>query len=247
VKVADIMSPQVATCSPEDSLSHAAELMWNRDCGSIIVVDGSRRPVGVLTDRDVCMATWSQERSPREIPVHAAMATSVVTCTHGQDVASVHTTLRQHQLHRLPVVDTAGALVGVVALGDLVQDAVGTTGTPRSTQALEILDTVGAITRPRAAAGAEERTSVLPAAAPSRASATASSPTAAVNAPKAAPAKATAAAGSPAASSGAANKPATAAKAPSKKAAPKTTSAPKSPAQKAPAKSAPKKSSKKSR
>lgn len=168
MKVADVMSAQVATCSPEDSLSRAAQLMWEGDCGAVIVIDGARRPVGVLTDRDICMATWSQERSPREIPVRGAMATSVVTCTHGQDVATVHTALRQHQLRRLPVVDTAGALVGVVSVSDLIQDAARTTGSPRSQGAEHVLETMGAVTRPRGM----EPIAVVPAAAPTASPAT---------------------------------------------------------------------------
>ena len=232
MKVADVMSAQVSTCSPEDSLSRAAQLMWEGDCGVVVVIDGARRPVGMLTDRDICMATWSQERSPREIPVRGAMATSVVTCTHGQDVATVHTTLRQHQLRRLPVVDTAGALVGVVSVSDLIQDAARTTGSPRGQGAEHVLETMGAVTRPHGV----EPVAVIPAAEPSApgaatpaqeveaaAASTPSKPSSKKKAAKAkAPAKAATGSGTKAPSSKAPSTKATSKKAPASKTASKT-------------------------
>jgi CBS domain-containing protein len=60
MKIRDIMSQDVATCREDDSLDRAAQLMWDRDVGSVPVVDGEGRPLGMITDRDICMAAYTQ-------------------------------------------------------------------------------------------------------------------------------------------------------------------------------------------
>ncbi len=59
MKVCDLMTKKPATCSSLDSLVVAAHLMWEHDCGAIVVVEGEK-PVGVITDRDICMAAYTQ-------------------------------------------------------------------------------------------------------------------------------------------------------------------------------------------
>ena len=56
MKVEQIMNRNPKVCHPQDSLNHAAQIMWDNSCGGIPVVDEQSRPVGFLTDRDVCMA-----------------------------------------------------------------------------------------------------------------------------------------------------------------------------------------------
>ena len=74
MKVEQIMNREVKTCGPHDSLNKAAQIMWDTPCGAVPVVDEQGRPVGFLTDRDVCMAAYTQNKPLTELPVERAMA-----------------------------------------------------------------------------------------------------------------------------------------------------------------------------
>ena len=60
MKVGDLMTKDVKACSQHDSLNRAAQLMWENDCGSVPVVDSDSKVVGMLTDRDICMAAYTK-------------------------------------------------------------------------------------------------------------------------------------------------------------------------------------------
>jgi CBS-domain-containing membrane protein len=122
--VRNIMSRDVVTCRREDNLSVAARLMWDRDCGFIPVVDERSRVVGVITDRDICMAAHFQSRTPGEISVEAPMAKWVVTCGTHDSIEAAAELMRFHRVRRLPVLDSHGVLVGVLSLADLARHAV---------------------------------------------------------------------------------------------------------------------------
>lgn len=124
MKVQHVMTKDARCCRPEDDLAAAARLLWTGDCGVLpIVVGEGRRVVGMLTDRDVCMAAWTQGRPLSEIPVEVAMAQEVVTCRADDDVSEVLERLRTRHVRRLPVVDDAGQLLGIISLVDIARGA----------------------------------------------------------------------------------------------------------------------------
>ncbi|MBM4267743.1 MAG: CBS domain-containing protein [Deltaproteobacteria bacterium] len=126
MKIEQIMTRGVRTCCPEDSLAKAAQIMWDRDCGCVPVVrveDDGDRVVGMVTDRDVCMAAYTQGMPLDSIPVSSAMAARVYSCRSEDSTDVAMGILRAHQLHRLPVVDTHDHLVGIVSLADLAREA----------------------------------------------------------------------------------------------------------------------------
>jgi len=121
--VRDVMSAAVRTCHADDTLAVAARIMWEQDCGFVPVTDGVGRLVGVVTDRDACMASYTQGKSLLAIPVSAAMASNVVTLHPDDAPARAHDLLRMHHLRRLPVVDADQRVVGVLSLKDLAARA----------------------------------------------------------------------------------------------------------------------------
>jgi CBS domain-containing protein len=121
MNVKEVMSREVRTIRMVDRLDAAARAMWEQDCGVVPVVDGNGAVVGVVTDRDVCMAAWTQGRPLGEIAVTSVMARSVRTCKPDDPVTQALAVLQQHQLHRLPVVDARGVAIGIVAINDLVR------------------------------------------------------------------------------------------------------------------------------
>ncbi len=123
MRVKDLMSTNLATCRPDDPLATAAQLMWERDCGVVPVTDGAGRLLGVVTDRDACMAAYTQGRTLHAIPVEVAMARRVVTLHEDDPLPRAHELMRTHRLRRLPVVDAAHHVVGLLSLKDLALEA----------------------------------------------------------------------------------------------------------------------------
>ena len=113
------MTRQVFDCGPHDSLLEAAHIMWDKDCGFVPVVTPDHTLVGVLTDRDICMAACTQGRPLSEVHVADVMATSVHACRESDDVGSAHQAMREFQVRRLPVIDDQQRLLGVVSINDL--------------------------------------------------------------------------------------------------------------------------------
>lgn len=117
-QVGEIMSRSVATCRPEEPLHRAAQLMWERDCGCIPVVDSAGKVAGFITDRDICMAAYTRGKSLSEVPIGEVMSRKVVTCRSDEPIAVAEAMMRSHQVRRLPVVDN-GRVVGLLSLNDL--------------------------------------------------------------------------------------------------------------------------------
>jgi CBS-domain-containing membrane protein len=118
-RVAEVMSTEVASCHMNDSMNHAAQLMWEHDCGCIPIVDDDRHVVGIITDRDICMAAYTQGKSLNELPVSLACSRDVQTCRTTDTVARAEELMTNAQVRRLPVVDPTGVLVGLVSMSDL--------------------------------------------------------------------------------------------------------------------------------
>lgn len=119
MRVQELMTQSVAGCRPTDTLNDAARIMWEADCGCVPVLDDARKPVGMITDRDICMATYTQGKPPFAIPVFSVMANTVVMCRADDSIATAEELMRRHRLRRLPVVDSSEAIVGILSLNDI--------------------------------------------------------------------------------------------------------------------------------
>lgn len=123
MKVQDVMTKSVATCVLQDSLHAAAQRLWERDCGCLPVVDKDRRPLAMITDRDVCMAAWTSGRPLHELRVADAMSKQLVSCRAQEEVGAAAARMAKHGVRRLPVLDASGVLVGLLSLNDLATAA----------------------------------------------------------------------------------------------------------------------------
>ena len=113
------MTRDVATCGPADSMEKAARLMWERDCGAVPVVGTDGRLVGMVTDRDLCMAALTRERMLSEMPVSDAMSKDVARVRANEGAEAAHGAMREWRVRRVPVVDGEDRVVGIVSLNDL--------------------------------------------------------------------------------------------------------------------------------
>jgi len=148
MRVEQIMTKQVQSCGPGDSLERAAQLMWDYDCGCIPVCtgNGARRTVGMITDRDICMNALFQGKPLWDLHVSDAMANEVRVCRPDDLLERAEKIMRDARIRRLPVVDDKGALIGMIALSDLAREAnQERTRTHKEITEMEVGDTLAAI------------------------------------------------------------------------------------------------------
>ncbi len=117
------MTRNPRTCGPDDSLDHAARIMWENDCGCVPVVDAAGRVSAMITDRDICIAAYSRGRPLGEISVSSAASRRLVAARADDTLEIAESLMRQLRIRRLPVVDTEGRPVGVLSMSDLARHA----------------------------------------------------------------------------------------------------------------------------
>ena len=118
------MTGDPATCARHQKLNDAAQQMWDHDVGAVPIVDERGKAVGVITDRDICMAAYTQGRVLSEIPLEAVMSQELLTVAPEADVEVVRNLMREHQVRRILAVDRTGAPVGIVSMNDVIPRAV---------------------------------------------------------------------------------------------------------------------------
>lgn len=127
--IGKICNRNVVTVRAFDELSAAAQLMRERHIGYLVVVEphlieGTLKPVGVITDRDIVVAVVARETDPRSLKVGDVMTRQPAVVEEGSSVAAALHLMRQIGVRRLPVVGRSGMLVGVLSLDDVL-DALG--------------------------------------------------------------------------------------------------------------------------
>jgi CBS domain-containing protein len=125
MKVKEIMSKDPACCTRERSLQAVAVLMVEHDCGEIPVIDNmqSKRPVGVVTDRDITVRTVALGKNPLELRARDCMSSPAVTVTPETSLDDCCTLMEENQLRRVPVVDESGCCCGIVSQADVARHA----------------------------------------------------------------------------------------------------------------------------
>jgi len=124
LEVGDLMTRNVVSVRASEPLSTAAKLLWDYDCGVVPVIeDDGERVIGVVTDRDICMATWSRNLAPSLIGTFEAMSQGLVYCSPTDSVEVAEGIMRSRKVRRLPVVDAAGKMVGILSVTDIARVA----------------------------------------------------------------------------------------------------------------------------
>lgn len=117
------MTHDPQTCGPEDDLATAANVMWDLDCGCVPVVGEGRRIIGMVTDRDACMAALLNGRPLHELRVGAVMSKDIATCKPTDELHVAQAVMRMKRVRRLPVVDAESRVVGILSLHDIARAA----------------------------------------------------------------------------------------------------------------------------
>lgn len=120
-QVRDVMTPDPACVSASDTADKAAQLMRDRDVGSIVVTENGGSVAGIVTDRDIVVRAGADGKNPAEVKVGEVASSNPTTLSADESITDAVQSMRDQNIRRLPVVD-GGKPVGIVSLGDLAQE-----------------------------------------------------------------------------------------------------------------------------
>jgi CBS domain-containing protein len=123
MKVKDVMTREVKTCTPDSNLATVAMIMWENDCGIVPVVHSDGKVIGMITDRDICMAVATKNRTTSDVAVSEVFTGNLYACTPDDDIHDALKIMRTERVRRLPVINAFGMLEGILSLNDLVHHA----------------------------------------------------------------------------------------------------------------------------
>jgi len=116
-----VMTADPKCCVPTDSAMRAARLMKIEDVGSLPVCGNrdSKRLVGIITDRDLALEVVAEGRDPQSTLLQDVMTREPFTCRIDEDFETALERMEKNQIRRIPVVDRAGQLVGIISQADV--------------------------------------------------------------------------------------------------------------------------------
>ncbi len=119
MKVRDVMVKDVKVCSPVTNLAAVAEIFWKECCGTLPVVENGR-VLGIITDRDICIALGTRNVKAADTLVKEVTLPKLFYCAPEEDIHSALRTMAAQKVRRLPVIDSQGVLQGILCLDDVV-------------------------------------------------------------------------------------------------------------------------------
>ena len=120
MKVKDVMKTDVGFCSTEDNLMKAAEVMRHRDCGVVPIVDADGHVVGMLTDRDLCLAVVARNRKASDVKTEELLHGEAIVCAADDKLEDALRKMRKNQVKRLAAISAGGELVGILSVTDIL-------------------------------------------------------------------------------------------------------------------------------
>jgi CBS domain-containing protein len=121
MKVEELMTRNVKTCHRGTNLAEVASTLWESDCGALPVLDEEHKVVGIISDRDICLAVATKGRLASEVAVgEITSGRPVFTCKSNDSVQDALATMQQQQVRRIPVVNQENKIEGILSISDVV-------------------------------------------------------------------------------------------------------------------------------
>jgi CBS domain-containing protein len=144
MKVSRIMTQPVRSCGPDTNIASVVQTMWQHDCGVVPVINDCGEAVGMITDRDICVALGTRDVLASALTARQVMSQPVVGCVPEDDCFTVLRTMEAQRVRRLPVLGIGGVLLGIVSLDDIVKRAAASpAGDPLRIGVVEVLAAIG--------------------------------------------------------------------------------------------------------
>lgn len=120
------MTSDPACCLPRETVVTAGAIMKNHNVGCVpVVLDrDSMRVIGMITDRDIALRVVADQREYANTYVEDVMSKDVVLCSEDDDYNEVIDAMKEHQIRRIPVVDSQKRLRGIISLADMARRAL---------------------------------------------------------------------------------------------------------------------------
>ncbi|MDD3934619.1 CBS domain-containing protein [Methanoculleus sp. UBA303] len=112
---------QVVAVSLDTPAVDVARIMGEKNVGSVVVISGDNRPAGILTDRDLAVRVMAQEKNPGEVRAKEVMTRDVITFQDSMGIYEAIRKMTDEGIRRMPVVDDAGKLIGIVTMDDIIR------------------------------------------------------------------------------------------------------------------------------
>jgi CBS domain-containing protein len=120
MKVQDVMTNDVFSCAPQENLATVAGIITQRDCGIVPVVDANNRVVGIITERDICIAASNRKVNFANIKAEEFCNEKIVSCRADEKIKDVLKKMRKNKIKRLPVISQDGYLIGIISITDVL-------------------------------------------------------------------------------------------------------------------------------
>lgn len=120
MKVRDVMTQPVISCTTDTNVGTAVQLMWEHNCGLLPVIGCDKKLKGVVTDRDICIAMGTRNRAAGELKVGEIATQKVYTCKPNDEIHEALDTIANNRVRRLPVVNDQGEPQGILSMDDIV-------------------------------------------------------------------------------------------------------------------------------
>lgn len=101
-------------------IENKSEILWNRNCGILPIINEQENVIGVVTDRDLSIALGTRNRLPGEITVGEVMSGRLFVCRAHDHIRTALEIMARAQVRRLPVIDSDGKLEGILSMDDVV-------------------------------------------------------------------------------------------------------------------------------
>jgi len=118
--VHQLMTKAPKACSPDANLAEVTEQLWTAGCGALPVVDCAGKVIGIITDRDICIALGTRNAPASEVTAGQVMSGKLYACHPDDEIHAALLTMREHKVRRLPVVTDDGKLVGMLCASDVL-------------------------------------------------------------------------------------------------------------------------------
>ena len=147
MRIEELMNQPAICCGINDMAHEATKLMWEQDIGCVGVTDDEGRLTGVVTDRDICMASYTQGKPPQQIPIIDVMSKQVYACRPSDTIETADRMMGEKQIRRLPIVDGDNRPVGFLSMNDITRGAAA--GRTDGVGEREVVQVMSAIGQPR--------------------------------------------------------------------------------------------------
>ena len=118
MRAKEIMTRDPECLRGDDTARHAAQVMRDRDCGCVPIIDGAGKVVGIVTDRDLAVRAIAAGKDT-STKLNDLMTPVATTCGPDDDLRDVEQKMAEAQVRRIPIVDAAGRCLGIISQADI--------------------------------------------------------------------------------------------------------------------------------